>query len=280
MLQTAAILPTYSRGARCIPTIARILACDPPPREIIVHVDQSDGSLEETLSAKFPAVRVLSSSTRLGPGGGRHQCLTQCTTDFAASFDDDSFPIDDDYFLRAEEAFNSRSDAGVIGATIWHRNQSTIPRKRSLVRRQSYVGCGCIFRLSAYRETRGLLPRPVPYGGEETDLSLLLFEKGWKIYQSGDLRVFHDTELTHHTNPEITAGTIANIGLFAFLHYPIALWPLGTLQVANMIRFCVMKRRWRGILPGLFSIPRECLRYSYLRRPLPAGTIREYRAVR
>jgi GT2 family glycosyltransferase len=56
---------------------------------------------------------------------------------------------------------------------------------------------------------------------EETDLSIQLFAAGWDIYEAGDLRVFHDTELKHHESPKITAGHIANTGLCAFLNYPM-----------------------------------------------------------
>ena len=278
--KVAAIIPTYNRGTKIFATLARLLACKPAPCEILVHVDQSDGSLEGELSREFPQVRTFSSVKRLGPGGGRHQCLIHSAADFAASFDDDSWPVDENYFACAAELLEQQRDAGVIGAQIWHRTQAAIPRSDTLLKKQNYVGCGCVFRLSAYLETRGLLARPVPYAGEETDLSLLLFAKGWNIYHSGNLRVFHDTELRHHESPDVTAGTIANVALYAFLHYPVRLWPLGLLQVGNMVRFCVANGRWRGVLRGLAVTPKVCIEYTRYRDPLSVRTIREYRAIR
>ena len=64
----------------------------------------------------------------------------------------------------------------------------------------------------------------VAYGMEETDVSLQLFAAGWDIYHAGRLRVFHDTDLAHHDSPEIVSGYVANVGLFAFLNYPVVGW--------------------------------------------------------
>jgi GT2 family glycosyltransferase len=272
----AVIIPTYQRGNRVFVTLAKILLCDPLPAETWVHVDQSDGKLEVELAQRFPAVRILSSRDRLGPGGGRQRCLEACGSAYAVSFDDDSYPLDGDFFQRVLELFEAHADAAVIGARIWHRNQLPESRTASFVRKPSYTGCGYAIRLSAYRQTRGHVPRPVPYGMEETDIAILLFANNWRIYESGELRVFHDTELAHHQRAEITKGVIANTALYAFLHYPVYLWPWGLLQLGNMIWFCIKKGRLRGILPGLASIPADCVQHLKLRRPLPHRTVRDY----
>lgn len=276
----AVVIPTYGRGQRVFETLRRILSARPAPSEIWVHVDQSDGVLEKQLNREFPSVHVLTSSRRLGPGGGRHRCLEKCQAPYAASFDDDSYPVDLDFFAVAADFFSTYPDAAVVGASIWHQDQKPQVRSPRVVLRQSFTGCGCVTRLAAYRATRGYLPRPVPYGGEETDLALLLFAQGWKIYHSDELRVYHNTQLSHHTDPEITAGAVTNIGLYAYLHYPITWWTLGALQVMNMIRFYVWKGRFRGLLRGLLDIPRQCSLYRGYRRPLPAAILREYRRAR
>src|SRR5437879_3884654 len=74
----AVIIPTYNRGTAVHSVLEKLAPCDPQPAEIWIHVDRSDGSLERELSGRFPHVHVLSSSTQLGPGGGRHRCLLSC----------------------------------------------------------------------------------------------------------------------------------------------------------------------------------------------------------
>lgn len=280
MSEVTVIIPTFGRGLRVLTTIGHVLSSAPLPRGVIVHIDQSDGQLERAITSRFPDVLVLTSSTRLGPGGGRHQCLLRCQTEFAASFDDDSYPVDTDYFTQAGELLRQNPDAAIIGASIWQQGQDETRRNRSLTRRADFTGCGHVLRLEAYRQVRGYLARPIAYGMEETDLALQLFARGWKICDSGELRVFHDTELSHHQSADITAGSIANVALFGFLHYPAAGWPRALLQVGNKIVDALRRGRKAGIAKGLVIAPQICWNFKRYRAPLPWKTVQQFLRLR
>jgi hypothetical protein len=196
------------------------------------------------------------------------------------SFDDDSYPVDSDFFASVERLFSELPHAAVLGASIWHRHEPEKARTRSLVEFPNFVGCGYAVRLAAYRQVRGYIPRPVAYGMEELDLSLQLFAAGWQIYEAGDLRVFHDTDLKHHQSPEVTSGVITNVGLYAFLHYPISAWGWGVAQVANKVVYCIRKGRIRGIVSGIFSIPGECYHNRRYRKPVARLTLNRFRHFR
>jgi GT2 family glycosyltransferase len=272
----AVIIPTCTGRSGLSSLLEKIDKCDPQPAEIWVHIDMLNGAFESLPHQLPPDVRVVKSPKRLGPGGARHRCLLACTTPYAASFDDDSYPVDPDFFGRVWELFSQHSRAAIFGATIWHRHEHTRTRAESLVLRPSYLGCGYAIRLAAYRQVRGYLPRPIAYGLEESDLSLQLFEAGWQIYEAGDLRVFHDTELKHHQASEITSGTIANVGLYVFLHYPFIGWGRGLLQLSNKVFYCIRMGRIGGICSGLFRIPGECYRNRQHRKPIPWQTLKEF----
>ena len=272
----AALIPTYNRGSAVLSVLEQVRACNPRPAEIWVHIDRADGVLECELNRRFPSVRVLSSPTRLGPGGGRHRCLLACNEPYAVSFDDDSYPVDADFFARVEALFLDCPNAAILGARIWHRYEPERERIENLDLSPSYIGCGFAIRMAAYHETRGLLPRPVPYGLEETDLSLQLFAAGWHIYEAGALRVFHDTDLKHHQSSESNAGTITNIGLFAFLHFPTVCWGWGLMQVANRVVYSMKMGRFRGICTGLLRIPIECYRYRRFRNAIAWPTLKRF----
>ena len=280
IVPVAVIIPTFNRGAAVHSILKRIQHCDPKPAEIWVHVDLADGILECDLRRSFADVKVLASPIRLGPGGGRHRCLLACGTPYAVSFDDDSYPVDSDFFSTVELLFSEHADAAIFAAKIWHRNEPAIARSQTLISCPSYIGCGYAIRLAAYRQVRGYIPRSVPYGMEECDLSLQLFVAGWHMYEAGSLRVFHDTDLKHHCAPEITSGVIENVGLYAFLHYPVIGWGLALAQVANKVAYCIRMGRLRGIWSGICRIPVECYRNRCYRKPIGWRTLRRFRRLR
>lgn len=270
------IIPTYSRGIRVLDVLERIFQCDPLPEDIWIHIDASDGKLEHLLNGRFSGVRYVSSVMRCGPGGGRHRLLQRCKTPYVVSFDDDSWPVDTDFFAKVVEGFEIFPTAAVLGAAIWHPYQQERSRSDKLQEVTSFTGCGHAIRLAAYQAIRGYLDRPVAYGLEESDVSLQLFAKHLKIYSWDQLRVFHDSTLQHHKTPELVCGTIANVGLFAFLHYPPSYWLFGVLQIGNAIRFAASKGRLRGMITGILSIPFLCWTYASLRCPVNRETLQRY----
>lgn len=272
----AVIIPTYNRGRAVISVLERVLACDPLPTEIWVHIDQSDGILERDINERFPGVRLLSSAARLGPGGGRHRCLLSCGMPYAVSLDDDSWPVDKDFFATIEPLFAEYPQAAIFGASIWHRSEAVKARISSVRRVASYVGCGHAIRVAAYRDVRGYLALATAYGMEEGDVGLQLFARGWHVYSAGGLRVYHDTDRTHHNAAEITASTITNLALLAFLHYPAVNFGRGFAQIANRIAFSMQKGRMKGIATGIAGIFRECYRNRGLRKPIRNDVLVEY----
>src|SRR5262249_37154533 len=120
----------------------------------------------------------------------------------------------------------------------------------------------------AYRQVRGYLPRPIAFRMEESDVSLQLNAAGWKIYQTGQLRVFHDSDLSHRESAEVTSATITNVALYAFLHYPLIGLGWGIAQVLNIVIWHLRRGKIRGICSGLIRIPIECYRNRRYRKPI------------
>src|SRR6185369_14883989 len=101
-------------------TLRVIQSCTPQPDEILVHVDANQRECERAVREAFPVVRVLCSEEHIGPGGGRNKLVDAAQCEFVASFDDDSYPIDADYFARAAKLFEQFPDAAVISAALYH----------------------------------------------------------------------------------------------------------------------------------------------------------------
>ncbi|HKR21506.1 MAG TPA: glycosyltransferase, partial [Pyrinomonadaceae bacterium] len=96
----SAIVTAYERIEQTLNTIRILESCDPKPDEILVHVDGNRTDFQSVIGNSFPNVRVIMSRERVGPGGGRNKLVDAATCDLVASFDDDSYPIDSDYFAR------------------------------------------------------------------------------------------------------------------------------------------------------------------------------------
>jgi len=269
-------IPTYARGAKVLDTLKRIYECDPVPAEVVVHVDASDGKLEQAIASAFPSVRLLSSYVRVGPGGGRHRCITGATQPYFVSFDDDSWPVDSDFFGKVEKYFNDQKKLSVIATVISHRNEAIPMAVNRVAKTVEYTGCGHAMRVAAYKEVSGYVDRPWAYGLEERDVGLQLHAAGWNMILCEDLRVFHDTVLSHHGKAEITIATIENAALFVWLRYPKRLWGYGFLQYGNVLYFMLRARRWSGMISGVIQTPLEVWRHRGLRVPVEQGAVIDY----
>ena len=269
-----AIVTAWRRIDQTLAAIARIRACEPAPDEVLVHVDGNESECAAAIRKAFPDVAVLESADSVGPGGGRNKLIEAARNELAASFDDDSYPIDADYFARVEFLFERFPEAALIGASIFHRHEPEPAAARLATRTGSFTGCGAVYRRSAFLGGGGYVPLPIAYAMEEEDLALRLLDQGKVMLFSPWLRVFHDTDLSHHGNPRITAAQIANTALLAFLRYPARYWPYGAAQVLNRAIWSVRHGRSQGVAVGLAQIPRHLWRHRELRRPVSAGAVR------
>ena len=84
------IIPAWRRVDILRKTLGVIGRCDPPPAEILVHVDGGEQEVLRLLEAEFPAVNVLRSEQVLGPGGSRNRLIAAARHELGAKFYDDS----------------------------------------------------------------------------------------------------------------------------------------------------------------------------------------------
>lgn len=276
----AAMVTAFERVPQTLATLARIRRCHPAPAQVLVHVDGNRQQTAAAVRAADPAAEVIVSAGRVGPGGGRNRLMTAARHPLVASFDDDSWPMDDDYFQRLVTLFERHAGAAVIGACLFHRGEARREARDVTLVRADFVGAGCAYRRDLYLAAGGYVPLPIAYGMEEVDLSLRLHAQGWQILHSEWLRVEHDTDLSHHAAPETTAASVANVALMSFLRYPAQLWPLGLLQYVKRLWWLARVGRHRGLLAGVLHTPRHLVRYRGYRRPLPSAAVRSFLRLR
>ncbi|HEX3186882.1 MAG TPA: glycosyltransferase [Pyrinomonadaceae bacterium] len=276
----SAIVTAYERVDQTLKTLRILESCDPKPDEILVHVDGNGIECVDAIARTYPQVRVLVSNDRVGPGGGRNKLLAAASHEFVASFDDDSYPIDSDYFARVLQLFDRFQDTSIISASLYHAGEAISLDEREARWTADFSGGACVFRRAAFIAAGGYVPLPVAYGMEESDLALRLHAQGGKILSSSWLRVFHDTDLKRHAEPQVTAGSIANLALLAYLRYPVSLWSIGILQCANRVLWLLRHGRHRGIWRGLTMIPGHLRAHRHFRLTVSNRAVRSYLALR
>ncbi len=228
----------------------------------------------------YPEIRVLMSEQQVGPGGGRNKLVEAAQFELIASFDDDSYPLDADYFARMLRVFEQFPEASLVCAALYHAGEAIGLDERSAQWTADFSGGACIYRRQAFLDAGGYVPLPVAYGMEEVDLAIRLHSRGGKILTTRWLRVFHNTDLRRHADPGVTAGSIANLALLAYLRYPISLWGIGAGQCANRLLWLLRHGRRRGILRGLTMIPAHLRAHHRYRLPVSGSAVRSYLALR
>jgi GT2 family glycosyltransferase len=272
----SAIVTAYDRVGATLETLARIQRCRPAPDEILVHVDGNQVACADAVKAACPAASVTISATSVGPGGGRNRLIAQARHAIVASFDDDAYPIDDDFFARLLTLFRAYPAAAIVTARVFHVDEALAPALPGARWVADFSGGASAYRKADFERLGGYVPIRLAYGMEEVDLALRLHAAGGRVLESPWLRVFHDTDRKRHAEPAVTAATISNIAVLTSLRYPIGLVPVGGWQVVNRLRWLITHGRHRGIISGLARIPAEVVRYRAFRRRVSMQALRSY----
>lgn len=275
-----AIIAACAREEKTLDSIQRILKCAPPPAEVLVHVDGGNERLANRIKEQIPGVKVLLSHAHVGPGGARNILVQSASHPFVASFDDDSYPVNQDYFAVIISEFEKYPHAAVLGAVVRDIYFPEGPPAPFTHRAAAFVGCGCVYRRSAFLSTSGFVPLKLAYGMEEVDLSMRFHASGGIIVQSSRLAVQHDTDMTHRFTPDVNAAVTSNAALLIFLRYPIALWPLGLMQFCKIVVGLLREGRGNGILRGIFNILSHLYRHRQYRKTLTVRELTSFIALR
>ncbi|MDI1315126.1 glycosyltransferase [Prosthecobacter sp.] len=258
-------VPACRRFEQLRTTLTRLRDCVPPPAEILVHLDGNDAGLRALVEGEFPNVRLLHSSGLIGPGGARNQMMREARCAWVAHFDDDSFPVDADFFARAWRLISRYPETAVLAATILPM-ESHDPQ--GLWLQAIYVGCGHLMNRDWFLRTRGYLPLPVAYNLEEVDVSIQLHDLGGRCLQSGDLRVFHDHPVPVRETEDTQVAMMINTVLFPLLRYPLPLLPQACGSILRRLFRLALKREWRVIQRSLLALPAAMGHYLPVRRPV------------
>lgn len=261
----SASVPACRRESHLRATLSKILACMPPPAEILVHIDGNSTRLCSLVAQEFPQARLVISSTFIGPGGARNRLTQEARYSWIAHFDDDSFPLDADYFARAWALISKMPETAVFCASIL---PFEVPDTQGLWLQAFYPGCGHLMNREWFMKTRGYQPVPIAYNMEEVDVSLQLHELGGMCLQSGELRVFHDHLPPEREDENTQVAMMINTVIFPLLRYPVALWPQACGSIVRRLLRLALNGELKVIGRSFLALPGAVRKYFPLRAPV------------
>ena len=190
------LISTRNRREDLLRTLRVMAPAFLPGHEVLVLDDASDDGTAEAVASELPAVRLLRHPARTGYIAARNELLAAAGGELAISLDDDAEIVTPGFLDRIAEHFAAHPRCGVLALRIfWGRTPPPAAPVTDPPRRvQSFVGCGHVWRMEAWRS---LPPYPAWFEmyGEEAFASYELLRRGWEVHYLPSVLVHHRVDL-------------------------------------------------------------------------------------
>jgi glycosyltransferase involved in cell wall biosynthesis len=190
------LISTRNRREDLLRTLRVMVPAFLPGHEVLVLDDASEDGTAEAVAADFPAVRLLRHPACTGYIVARNELLAAARGELAISLDDDAEIATPGFLDLVAEHFAAHPRCGALALRIfWGRTLPASSEVEGPPRRvQSFVGCGHVWRLEAWRS---LPPYPAWFEmyGEEAFASYELLRRGWEVHYLPAVLVHHRVEI-------------------------------------------------------------------------------------
>ncbi|HVX11009.1 MAG TPA: glycosyltransferase [Pirellulales bacterium] len=260
--RVAVAILTHNRCPEVLRSLERLTSLPEKPAIVLVDNASSDGTVE-AVSARYPEVEVIRSTTNLG-AAGRNLALLRLNAPYVALSDDDTW-WQPGSLARARELFDAHPRLAVATArvlvgpeeeldpTCLVMEASPLAAEPGLPGRPllGFLAGASVVRREAFLEAGGFNER-LFLGGEEQWVAAELASRGWWLCYVPEMVVHH------HPSPHREASRrrwheVRNALWFAWLRRPPSSALACTLWLARTRRFSDM---WRGLLAALSGLPR------------------------
>ena len=221
---------------------------------VVCDDGSTDGTYEE-IKINFPQIKLYRNEVSRGYLYCRNKMLNETEADFAISLDDDANFLTENPIEIIENYFYENQQCGVIAARIyWNEKEpqnNFTTAKPQIV--QSFVGCGHVWRIKAWKDIPNY-PEWYQFYGEENFASMQLFKKGWKVHYVPQLLVHHRVNLkSRGLNNIDTLMRYKNALRADWLNYLIFL-PL--IKIPQRFAYSVWMQLKNKVFKGNFKILR------------------------
>lgn len=168
-------------------------------REDVSCVICDDGSQDGTsdyIQQHYPNIILHTNVKSKGYLYCRNKMLNETPSDYAISLDDDAHFITAEPLERIANYFEQNSKVGLLGLRVfWSKEEPiTIISSELPIRMKSFVGCGHVWNMKAWR-TIPNYPEWFVFYGEEDFASYQLFKKHWEIHYLPQVLVHHRVDI-------------------------------------------------------------------------------------
>jgi glycosyltransferase involved in cell wall biosynthesis len=268
---TTVLFTAHNRKDMVLRAIELALAQTVSVAIIVADDASSDGTREAVLSA-YPGVTYLRSEVSHGPCFQRNRGLEVSATEIV-------FPLDDDSMLVSphtlEQALAAFADPAVGIVAMPFQNILQGDRVQQPPEWEigglffDFIACAHGVRRQAVIENGGYY-EPYFYMGEETDLALRLYDRGWKT-------VICRSDPIHHMQPPARRSYRPdfygrrNDVLFVYLRAPAMQLPFKLAEViAKGWWFAIRTKRKKATFDGFSAALRAIVAGTVKRRPVAA----------
>ncbi len=188
------MITTRNRSADLRKTLNQLTKMDPLPLEVLVCADGCSDDTVDMVREVFPWVHLTVNTVGLGSVGSRHKLMGVVSGDWAMSLDDDSYPLDNDFFDRVMSLCDAHPEAGVItfpelNDCDRYANPEQTPSSRGRYV-SAYANCAALTRVVSYSRSPGF-PEMFFHMYEEPDYALQCYADGYAVWFDPSLTIRH-----------------------------------------------------------------------------------------
>lgn len=188
------MITTRNRRDDLAETCRRLSRTTPRPDEVLICADGCTDGTAELIRHDFPDFILFNNAAPAGSVGSRDRLLRAASGEIVVSLDDDSYPVDDDFFAQLPGIFKRHPEAAVVcfpelrdGGSFADKSQSDSSAGHYVA---AYANCAAAMRRSSYLATSGFPPFFV-HMYEEPDYALQSYAAGQAVW-------FEPTLVIHH----------------------------------------------------------------------------------
>ncbi len=193
-MKFSVMITTRNRRDDLKRTLKVLETLSPAPHEILVCADACDDDTVRMVHEDHRDVRLFENPERLGSVASRRRLLAEATGDWVLSLDDDSYPLDLDFFEKARRTVAEHPEAAVVcfheQTALPSGSQAPAPSSHRGRYVSAYANCGALMDLVFYRNQPGF-PEFFEHMYEETDYALQCYAGGAAVWFEPSLTIRH-----------------------------------------------------------------------------------------